>query len=919
MKKERNVRRCERFMMVWFVIVISLWTNLHCTAQPTSYTWKSVIAGGGGFVPGIVYHPTVQGLAYARTDMGGAYRWDGSAGRWIPLTDMMTRNNSDYMGILSLAVDRNDPNRVYMECGKYTQSWAGYGAVLSSTNRGDSWTIVPLSVKIGGNEDGRGAGERLQVDPNLGSILLMGTTANGLWKSTNHGASWTQVTSFTPTNVNFVLFDPSSASPGSATQRIFVAVVNTNAQSLYRSDDGGTTWSPVSGQPTGAMGIRASIADTLLYVTFANYQGPNNATSGSLWKHGIASSSWINVSPSSGSFGFSGIAVSPQNPNIIITSTLDRWSPRDEVYMSTDAGTSWTTRLTTGTLDYSYAPYTSGGITPHWLAALALDPFDSGKAMFGTGYGIWGCDNLGAEVTVWYFRDQNLEQTVPMQIISPPFTNLLSVMGDYDGFRHDNLDVSPPDRYSPHKWTTMSIAFAGRVPSKIVKAHNSPTPFGTYSTDGGATWRDFSARPRNTTAGGTWSIAISADGSSIVWGPTGAAMSYSTNDGRGWTSCGGGVPLVSPVADRVNPGTFYAYDGVNGRMWVSADGGKTFTQGVTGLPAVPSYSAQDGNATAVPGHGGDVWICCATGGLYRSTTSGTSASKISTVAEAYRVGFGRAFVAGGYPAVYLFGTVNGTMGFFRSNDAGGTWTRINDDAHQFGWIHQITGDPRVYGRCYVSAEGRGISYGEPQDTSNRSEVVTTFSLSSALTDSLRHPYQNIPVSWSTASDPHGHPLTYVLHFFGPGVDTVFTSIDTSAIFSAGNIHPSSIYVLTGNVTNGSDTTATSNALYFLTASLLTSADETAPGLPTRFALDQNYPNPFNPQTTISFSLPRASIVTLKVFDLIGRQIATLVRNERKAAGHYAIPFDAESLSSGVYFYRLQTDGYADTKEMVLIK
>jgi hypothetical protein len=157
----------------------------------------------------------------------------------------------------------------------------------------------------------------------------------------------------------------------------------------------------------------------------------------------------------------------------------------DEVYMSTNGGTSWTTRLTSATRDYSYAPYTVGPI-PHWLAALAMDPFDSSKAMFGTGYGIWACDNLSSSNPIWRFRDENLEETVPKQIISPPFTNLLSAMGDYDGFRHDNLDVSPPNRYSPSKGTTLSIAFAGKVPSRIVKAYNT-APYGAYSTDGGTT------------------------------------------------------------------------------------------------------------------------------------------------------------------------------------------------------------------------------------------------------------------------------------------------------------------------------------------------------------------------------------------------------------------------------------------------
>lgn len=849
--------------------------------------------------------------------MGGAYRWDNSAGKWVPLTDMMTRNNADYMGILSIGLDRNDTNRIYMECGKYTQSWAGTGAVLASTDKGNNWTIIPLSIKVGGNEDGRGAGERLQVDPNLGSILFMGTTANGLWKSTNHASTWTKVSSFSPTNVNFVLFDPTSSSPGNATQRIFVAVVDTSGQSLYRSDNGGSSWTVVPGQLHKVMAIRADIADTLLYITFANYQGPNSATAGSVWKCGIPSGTWKNISPSSGSYGFSGIAVYPKNPNIIIVSTLDRWSPRDEVYMSTNGGTSWTTRLTSATLEYSYAPYV-GTNTPHWLAALAMDPFDSSKAMFGTGYGIWACDNLSSSTPMWHFRDENLEETVAMQIISPPFTNLLSVMGDVGGFRHDNLDVSPPNRYFPNKWSTMSIAFAGKVPSKIVKAHNSPSPFGSYSTDGGTTWRDFSTWPTGTTAGGSWAIAVSADGSTIVWGPTGTLMSYSTNNGKTWTTCGGGVPLVSPMADRVNPNKFYAYDGVNGRMWVSTDGGKTFSQGVGGLPGVPSWSTQDGNVTAVPGYEGDLWICCGSSGLYRSINSGVSAPKVSTVTEAYRLGFGKALNAGGYPAVYLFGTVNGVLGFFRSDNTGASWTRINDSNHQFGWMHQITGDPRVYGRCYISAEGRGISYGQPanSDTTNN---PSSFLFQTVPSDSLRQTGQSITVSWYKASDPLTSPLTYIMHFFGPSVDTTFSTTDTTATFYPGNIQPSSSYVLTGYVTNGYDTTATSNSIFFPTASIVTEVEEASTRVPMSYALYQNYPNPFNPQTTISYSLPQASTVTLKVYDLIGREVAVLMQNERKGLGNYEISFDASNLSSGVYFYKLQTERFIETKQMVLVK
>ncbi len=91
-----------------------------------------------------------------------------------------------------------------------------------------------------------------------------------------------------------------------------------------------------------------------------------------------------------------------------------------------------------------------------------------------------------------------------------------------------------------------------------------------------------------------------------------------------------------------------------------------------------------------------------------------------------------------------------------------------------------------------------------------------------------------------------------------------------------------------------------------------------PELPLNYSLNQNYPNPFNPTTKISFSLPESGFVTLKVFDVIGREVATLI-NENKLAGNYIVEFDASSLSSGVYFYTLKVNGFSDTKRMILVK
>jgi len=90
-------------------------------------------------------------------------------------------------------------------------------------------------------------------------------------------------------------------------------------------------------------------------------------------------------------------------------------------------------------------------------------------------------------------------------------------------------------------------------------------------------------------------------------------------------------------------------------------------------------------------------------------------------------------------------------------------------------------------------------------------------------------------------------------------------------------------------------------------------------IPTEFALEQNYPNPFNPTTTISFQLSRADLVTLKVYDITGREVATLMNNERRPSGYNSAVFNAYGLSSGVYFYTLSVGSSTLTQKMTLIK
>lgn len=699
-----------------------------------TYTWKSVQIHGGGYVSGIVFHPTTQNLIYARTDVGGAYRWDAPTSSWIPLNDDLPRADSQLTGVLSLALDPNDSNRVYLACGQYLPTWGRNAALLRSTNRGASWSRTELPIRLGGNADGRGTGERLQVDPNKGSILFLGTNQDGLWKSTDSGVTWSQVatTAFTPTSTTFVLFDKRSGSAGNATQTIYVGV-NGTGNNLYRSTNGGASWATVSGAPSGLIPNHAEIdGNGMLYVSYGNAIGPNGMTSGALWKFNTGTSGWTNISPrtpsSTDTFGYGAVSVSKTTPGTIVASTNDRWGGGDEIWRSTDSGATWTSITSLDTYDASAGPWvlwhrTASSFSPHWVTDIDMDPFNNNHVLFVTGAGLWGTDTAFGTAPSWTFRTLGLEETVPIALISPPSgAPLLSALGDIAGFRHDDVDTEPADTqfYNPIGGTNSSIDFAQSNPAIIVRT-TSDTERGARSTDGGSTWTAFAAHPAEATANGSGSVATSVDGFRILWIPNSSVPYYSTNNGSSWTaSSGGPTGSFLPVSDRVNASKFYIYDSTAGRVYVSTNGGANFT-------AAATVATGGGKMRAVTGLEGNLWIPAGTNGLLRSTNSGTSFTAVASVQNCYVIGFGKAAYGQTHPAIYIWGVVNSVEGLYRSDDVGASWIRINDDAHRYGWVNVITGDPRKFGRVYVGTGGRGIVYGDSQVANGTYRVIARHS------------------------------------------------------------------------------------------------------------------------------------------------------------------------------------------------
>jgi hypothetical protein len=743
------------------------------STAPVAYAWTNVKIVAGGYVSGLYFHPTVQNLMFARTDVGGAYRWGPNDTQWVPLLDWTTRANWWQIGVEAIGMDPTNANNLYIAVGMYAnENWDGNGAMLVSTNQGNTFTTVPLPFKNGSNDNGRNTGERIAVDPNLPSTVYFGTRLAGLQISTNSGAAWTQVTGLPVTatdngsGVISVLPIQASGSSGSATPAVYAAVAGTGVSGdpvgLYVTTTGGSatsTWTPVAGQPSFASAatplapLHAVLGPSgAIYVLYGDLQGPGSMTTSQLWKFvpssNWTSGTWTQITLPNGNLyfnnsnGYGGLAVDPSTPGVLLLGSLDQyWPTGDIVWRSNDDGVTWrdvssvnrqdgnSKSPNLATHDDSLSPWLAFGETSplqsngtpanvstgNWATSIVIDPFNPDHAMYGTGQTIWTTTNL----TV---ADPSASSTgIVNWTVGANGLEETVVTGLWAPPSGKTILLSAMGDITgfAHQDLTVSppqqmFSNPMAMPSSIDFEQNTPTTV-VRATNGTAPFGVIS-----TDGGLTWTAfaanpaGTKTGGGSIAIAPDGSSIVWAPAD-------------TSSVWYSTNQGaTWTASTGIAAQAQVVSDrvtpgvfygySGTTLAMSTDGgktWTTLQSTLQQGGILVALPDAQGDIWLAANSGGLYSNTgtAAAPSLAAVSAVQAAYHVGFGAGPNGSAKLTLYLDGQIAGTPGVYRSTDRGVTWIQINDTAHQWGSLDGICGDMRTFGTVYLATGGRGIIWG----------------------------------------------------------------------------------------------------------------------------------------------------------------------------------------------------------------
>jgi len=737
-------------MIALFGLLLSTVVAAEISFRP--FDWRSVNLQGMGWVTGLVVHPAEPELIYARTDVGGVFRYEPSDESWIPLMDVyglgLQYPTIASLDVAAIALDPSDTDRVFVALGNDAEdAEAPGGELYRSEDRGQTWTPIGLRradgthVRIAGNAEHRQAGERLAVDPNNPLVIYFGSRADGLFRSVDGGVTWSSVpvpeigTDYV--GITWVSIDPFSGTPGQVSSRVVYGAAGIG---LVESTDGGLTWNLIPGVGGGIPYQTAYAPNGDQYASFRN-PFDVGAPNGGLWKYTAATGTWVDISPAD--TGFTGVAVDFANPSRVVAKR-DRlgFGFSTDLDVSSDGGATWQTLAREIVAPPYYPPSERAG-EEFETGAMYFDPHVPERLWWVDGYAVYRNDAISENPGTYRAVMKNLEELVINQVNAHPSGRLLVASWDMGGFSIDDVDQVPETRVAQSFGRASSFAYSSSAPSTIYwvgALQFQRTPLAGVSYDGGATWQSLPSLPREDPFG-DGQIAVSAtDPNNVIWTsplewplfPFDSETWFSRDGGVSWAEASG-LPTamlsnaphngINLVADGSLGGAFYLFNcgpenGFQGTFHRSVDGGENFTV------RAESYDLGCGNEVNIRseiGNPNTLWMSSRNEfqeleTLRRSLDGAQTWTDIAQVDGAGFIDLGPPGPARSNPSLWLYGVVSGVEGVWVSLDvtalpgdaAGARWFKLNDLDLGFSKISSIAADPMRPGRVYVGTSGRGI-------------------------------------------------------------------------------------------------------------------------------------------------------------------------------------------------------------------
>jgi photosystem II stability/assembly factor-like uncharacterized protein len=761
----------------------------------------------------------------------------------------------------------------------------------------------------------------LEFNPQNPAIVYAASATGGVFKSTDVGFTWFPI--FDDQNVltiGDIAVDPVNP------DIIYVGTGEANGGhnnfaggGVFKSIDAGNTWQFKGLVKTASIGriiIDPSNTNNIYLAAVGSYFAPNPERG--IYKSTDGGDSWFKSLFISDSTGGIDIIIDPSNTSFLMAAMWERvrrpnsahlFGPSSGIYRTTDAGITWELlEPSKGLPDANAQNIGRIGLAisqseSEIIYALYNDGANYSGLYKTTNYGDnWTNADLDSEIGKgvsnfsWYFGQVRIHPANSQIVYALDVSFMRSSNGGstwpisygYGGPSHLHVDHH-------------ALAFHPNNPDYIINGNDGGI---NISTDGGVTWSQPVQLPNTQ----FYEIGLDFNNPQKLYGGTQDNNTIRTNTGslNDWDRILGGDGFYVNV-DFNNPDIIYA-ESQFGNLAKSINGGDSFFNAMNGINT--SEPTNWSTPVIMSPHNSRV-LYYGTDRIYRTTNGAANWTAISgdltDAIPGTRLGTVTTIaVAHSDSNIIYTGTDDSHIWVTR--DYGTTWEDISLHPElPARWVTRVVVDPHDAKIIYVTFSG--LKWKEPQPHVFKSTNMGSdwINISANLPDAPVNAFaidNNNPDWLYTGSDVGA----FVSFNGGEQWEVLGEGLPVVSVYDM-KIHPAENYLAIG--THG-------RSMYKLNLNQFTVGVNDDNISVRNFELFQNYPNPFNPNTSIQYAVSNMQFVSLIVYDALGNRIKVLV-NEQKTAGNYKVNFDASHLSSGIYFYKLQTGGFSETKKMLLLR